>query len=72
MNSLERQRRLTKLLAMVQTVRISVWALSIAAHAEQEPGDTDLIIGELIEADGILLDASKTLTNSLRREIAAP
>lgn len=72
MNSLERQKRLTKLLAMVQTTRVAAWALSDAATAEEEPGDTDLIVGELTEADGLLQDASEVLAKSLRREIVGP
>ena len=72
MNRLERQRRLTKLLAMIQTVRVAVWSLSDAALAEEEPGDTDLMVGDLTEADGLLQDASEVLVKSLRREIVDP
>ena len=72
MNRLERQRRLTKLLAMIQTVRVAVWSLADAAHAEEEPGETDLVIGDLTEADGLLQDASEVLVKSLRREIVDP
>lgn len=72
MNRLERQRRLTKLLAMIGTVRVAVWALSDAAIAEAEPSDTDLMIGDLTEADGLLQDASEVLVKSLRREIVDP
>ena len=72
MNSIERQRRLTKLLAMVQTVRVALWALSDAAESKQEQGDTDLMVGELTEADGLLQDASEVLAQSLRREIVDP
>jgi hypothetical protein len=72
MNSLERQKRLTKLLAMAQTTRMAIWALSDAATAEEEAGDTDLMVGELTEADGLLQDASEVLAKSLRREIVDP
>jgi hypothetical protein len=72
MNHLERQRRLTKLLAMVQTVRVAVWSLTDAARAEEQPSETDLMVGELTEVDGILDRASEVLVNSLRREILDP
>ena len=72
MNSIERQRRLTKLLAMIQTTRMAVWSLSEAATADEQPGDTDLMVGELTEADGLLQDASEVLAKSLQREIVAP
>ena len=72
MNSLERQRPLTKLLAMVQTTRMAVWALSDAAAEDEDPGDTDVMVGELTEADGLLQDASEVLVMALRREIVEP
>jgi hypothetical protein len=70
MNSLERQRRLTKLLAMVQTTRMALWALSNAASEDEAPNDDDPIIGELTEADENLHKAAEVLARSLLDETA--
>ena len=70
MNSLERQRRLTKLLAMIQTTRVALWALSNAASEDEAPSDDDPLIGELTEADEGLHKAADVLARSLLDETA--
>jgi hypothetical protein len=67
MNSLERQKRLTKLLAMVQTTRMALWALSDLASRDSPPED-DPLVGELSVADVALQGAAAQLAQSLGDE----
>jgi hypothetical protein len=64
MNSLERQRRLTKLLAMVQTTRVAVWALSDRVRPDNESP----IIVELNGSDIRLQQAAELLASAIERE----
>jgi len=70
MNSIERQKRLTKLLAMVQTTRLALWALSNAASEDDDLANDDPLIGELTEADEGLHKAADLLARSLLDETA--
>jgi hypothetical protein len=74
MNSLERQRRLTKLLAMVQTTRMALNNLCVESVATMpyRSGDgnkTQYLPEELKDADGSLQAASRELAKLLVREI---
>ena len=66
MNSIERQRRLTKLLAMVQTTRVALAVL----RSGTSPADTVCITGQIVDADELLKDAANLLVDALRLETA--
>ena len=74
MNSLERQRRLTKLLAMVQTTRVALNNLCVESvgampYRSGDGSKTQYLPGELKDADGSLQAASRELAKLLVREI---